>query len=120
MLCTLSLKKLVATTNLCKWFRCTAIQNKCVTRPSSCPDQYYLRERTHLASKVLNLEALVALEAGIAAVSVEVIEVVASEAATVVVSEAASAVGTEVVSVAEIEVASVVVHQEAVSERQKN
>ena len=83
-----------------------------MTRPSSFLDQYYPRERTHLDSRASNQEVatVVASEAVIAAVSVEVIEVDSEE-----VLVAASVVETEVVSVAVTEVASVA-HPEAVSE----
>ena len=90
----------------------TAIQSKCVIRLSSFLDQYYPRERTHLASRASNqeVETVVASEAVTAVVSAEVIEADSEE-----VLEAVSVVETEVDSVVATEVASVV-HQEAVSD----
>jgi hypothetical protein len=83
-----------------------------VTRPSSFQDQYYPRERILLANRASNLEegTVAVLEAVIAVVSAEVIEVDSEE-----VPEAVSVAETEVDSGVAIEAASVA-HQEAVSE----
>ena len=88
------------------------IQNRCVTRPSSFQDQYYPRGKTPLASRASNLEVgtVAVLEAVIAVVSAEVIEVDSEE-----VPEAVSVAETEVDSEVATEAASVA-HQEAVSE----
>lgn len=82
-------------------------------RLSSFQDQYFPRERTHLASRVSNqeVEIAVALEVATVVVSVEVTEADSEE-----VLAADSVVETEADPVEATEVASVVVHQEAVSD----
>lgn len=94
-------------------YSCTAIQSKYVIRLSSFQDQYFPRERTHLASRVSNqeVEIAVALEVATVVVSVEVTEADSEE-----VLVADSVVETEADPVEATEVASVVVHQEAVSD----
>ena len=72
-----------------------------MTRLSSCPDQFYLRARNPLASRVSSQEAVVALE-----------EMTAAEAETEVASEEARVADSEATTEAaasevEIEVASV-------------